>query len=85
MTTAIGFNCQKPEFCIIPGRCKEETLVYKATIETLETTKKYIGSTELLFKKRYYGHTGDFNKPPTEDSKGGTTLSAFYWQEKEGP
>ena len=57
--------------------------VYEAIIETPEETKKYIGSTELSFKKRYYGHTGDLSIPPTEDSKGGTTLSAYYWQQKE--
>ena len=35
---------------------------------------------------RYYGHTKDLSSlssPPTEDSKGGTTLSAYYWQQKE--
>ena len=78
-----GCNCQKPELCPMPGRCTEETLVYEATIETPEDTRKYIGSTELSFKKRYYGHTADLTNPPTEESKGGTTLSAFYWQEKE--
>ena len=40
-------------------------------------------SSKLSFKKIYYNHTGDLNTPPTEDSKGETTLSAFYWQEKE--
>lgn len=52
------------------------------TIETPEETKKYIGSKELSFKKRYYG-TGDLSSPATEDSKSRTTLSAYYWQQKE--
>ena len=51
----------------------EETLAYEATIETPDTTKKYIEK---------YEHTGDLNNPPTKDNKGGTTLSAFDWQEK---
>ena len=80
---ATGCNCQKPESCPMPGRCKEETLVYEATIETPTETKRYIGSTELSFKKRYYGHSTDLSNPPTEESKGGTTLSAYYWQQKE--
>ena len=77
-----GCNCQKPDLCPIPGRCKEKTLVYEATIETPDSTKKYIGSTELTFKKRYYGHNTDLTNPPTEDSKG-TTLSAHYWKQKD--
>ena len=50
-------NCQKREFCPTPGRCEEEKLVYEAMIETPEKTRKYIGSTELSFKKSYFNHT----------------------------
>lgn len=31
---------------------KTETIVYKATVETPESTRKYIGSTDLTFKKK---------------------------------
>ena len=67
----------------MPGRCKEETFVYEANIETTKETKRYIGSTEISFNKHYYGHITDLRYPPTEDSKGGTTLSAYNWRQKE--
>ena len=43
-----GCNCQKSKKanCPIPGRCKEEALVYKVTIATTDKIERYIGSTE---------------------------------------
>ena len=42
-----GCNGQKSKKakCPIPGRCKEETLIYKATVKTADCTERYIGST----------------------------------------
>ena len=74
-----GCNCQKSKKanCPIPGRCKEEALVYKATIVTTDKTERYIGSTENSFKSRYYGHAADMRE---KEKEGGTTLSTYYWK-----
>ena len=51
-----GCNPQtlKKDKCPIPGRCKEETLIYKAAVKTADCTEIYIGSTDNSFKSRYY-------------------------------
>ena len=73
-----GCNCQKSQKakCLIPGRCKEQALVYKATVETTDSTDRYIRRTENSFKSRQYGHVADMRK----EKEGGTTLSAHYWK-----
>ena len=72
-----GCNCQtsKKDKCPIPGSCKEETLIYKATVKTEDQTERYIGSTENSSKSRYYGHAADMNG---EEKEGGTTLSKYF-------
>ena len=76
-----GCNCQKSkkDKCPIPGRCKEETLIYKATVKTADQTERYIGSTENSFKSRYYGHAADMRG---DEKEGGTTLSTYFWKKK---
>ena len=54
-------NCRKKSECPLNGNCLQSGLVYQATIETDDTTQKYIGLTEGDFKTRYRNHTKSFN------------------------
>ena len=80
--TPKGCNCQISvrQNCPMPGRCREETLIYKATIETLDSTERYIGMTENSFKSRYGGHKGNLED---KDKEGSTTLSTYYHKKIE--
>ena len=61
----------------MPGNCKVESLVYKATISAPNTdTKHYIGMTEGMFKTRYTQHKASMRHPSKRSS---TVLSQYYW------
>ena len=72
-----GCNCQKKKDCPMPGNCKVESFVYKATISAPSTdTKHYIGMTEGMFKTRYTQHKSSMRHPSKRSS---TVLSQYYW------
>ena len=47
-------------FVSFHGQCCIKTVIYKAAINTDDSTKEYIGCTEGEFKTRYNGHTDSF-------------------------
>ena len=56
-------NCQahnKPN-CPLRGKCKTQSIVYKADIQVNSTTKNYNGLTEGDFKTRYGEHKNSFS------------------------
>ena len=59
-------SCRQKSECPLNGNCLELGLVYQATIETDDTTQKYIGLTENDFKTRYRNPTKSFNHKKTK-------------------
>ena len=73
-------NCQKPNNCPLQGNCLQEAVVYKATVTTPDTTKVYIGSTELSFKQRWYGHKASRARV---ENRTPTALASYVWNCKD--
>ena len=73
-------NCRKKSECPLNGNCLQSGLIYQATIETDDTTQKYIGLTEGDFKTRYRNHTKSFNH---KKYKMETELSKLVWSLKD--
>ena len=59
-------NCRKYA-CPVDGQCRSSAVIYKAKVETTETSKcrEYIGMAEADFKTRFYNHEFEFPKYPT--------------------
>ena len=75
-------NCIKKELCPLNRNCKNENIVYKATITSNEQTYSesiYIGIAETTFKKRYSNHKRSFNLAGYEND---TELSKDFWKRK---
>ena len=77
-------NCRgrvkDPNVCPLNGECKKKQLVYRADVESADSKMVYIGSTGNSFKERYATHKRSLSK---RESGAPTTLSAYYWQEKD--
>ena len=73
-------NCRQKSECPLNGNCLESGLVYQATIETDDTTQKYIGLAEGDFKTRYRNHTKSLNH---KKYKMETELSKLVWSLKD--
>jgi len=51
-------NCRNKSTCPLNGKCREKSLIYKASIITPDNkTMSYYGCCEMDFKARYYNHT----------------------------
>ena len=74
-------NCKKFECPMKESKtsCREESVIYEATVQDEKETKHYIGITENEFKKRYYQHRTDFNN---KDNSNSTALSKHIWNLK---
>merc|ERR1712096_567660 len=72
-------NC-KTEPCPLNKNCLTSNLIYKATVNTDNTTKTYIRSTSTTFKDRYRNHKASFNNKQKRYS---TELSNYLWQLKD--
>ena len=77
-----GFHNNQPHVCPLDGECRSSAVIYKATVDTTNPTKKqeYIGMAETEFKTRFYNHQTSF-KSYHQRSK--TTLSQYIWKMKE--
>ena len=65
------------------GRCREQCIVYQATVTTSEPgvdTETYTGMTKPKFKERYGNHKKSFNHREYSNE---TTLSNYVWRLKE--
>ena len=76
-------NCPRNKACPLDGNCLTTSLVYEATVTTLDDQeeKKYRGSTGGAFKDRFPTHTASFRH---EKYKTSTRLSKYIWELKEG-
>lgn len=74
-------NCTKFECPMKNNKtsCREEGVVYEATVQDEKETKYYIGITANEFKKRYYQHRSDFKNKECIDN---TALSKHIWDLK---
>ena len=75
--TTKNCNCKVKASCPLKGNCIQETVIYKATVSANSEEKTYIGSTEGLFKQRYYNHKSDFTN---EANKYNTALATYIWE-----
>ena len=73
-------NCRIKEDCPLDGdRCRQENIIYKATVSTSADEKDYIGSSGNSFKSRYAGHKTSFKHEKYQNS---TRLSRHVWSLK---
>jgi predicted GIY-YIG superfamily endonuclease len=75
-------NCQKKNQCPLDGNCLQERTVYEATVTCEDPTykpRKYIGSAETTFKKRFANHKKSFN---IEKYQNETELAKEVWRLK---
>ena len=73
-------NCRVKTECPLRGRCRESSMVYRAVVETDNTTASYVGLTDNQFKVRLANHKQSFQK---EKLKNATELSKYIWGLKE--
>ena len=73
-------NCRSKPHCPLNGCCREPTVIYKATITSVNPTKRYIGCTENEFKTRFYNHTQSLRH---REKRNATDLSKAFWQAKD--
>ena len=75
-------NCppaDKPN-CPLDGECTKEALVYHADVTARALTRRYMGATEPMWKKRYGNHRTSFSNPLRKSE---TCLSKYIWKLKE--
>ena len=75
-------NCQKSKVskCPLPGACNSNGVIYQATVtNSMGDEEHYLGLAKN-FKKRYSKHKASLK---TNKRKGSTTLSTYYWHEKD--
>ena len=54
----------------------QEKVVYRATVETKEEVKSYVGSAGNTFKERFNGHKSSFNSKTKQNT---TALAKYIW------
>ena len=69
-------NCRTKTSCPMLGRCRESSLIYKASAKTNGREMNYYGLCETEFKSRYYNHAQSFKHRQKSSS---TELSKFVW------
>ena len=72
-----GCNCRGGvAVCPLQGRCRTQSLVYKATVTSVEGEKSCIGQAASTFKLRYSNYKNSFINPSKKHS---TALSTYVW------
>ena len=67
-------KCNCRDQCPLPGKCRTDKVIYRATVETNEKNETYVGITAGEFKKRYQKHKSDF---VNQNTRNATTLSTY--------
>ena len=74
-------NCINKTNCPLDGECTKGALVYNTDVITERLPlRKYCGSTEPKFKKRWGNHKSSFVNPTRKNE---TCLSKYIWSLKE--
>ena len=80
-TSSPPCNCRNKKNCPLDGKCRESSIIYKASISSdSETQKHYYGLCETEFKLRYNNHIHSFKN---KQKKNATELSKEVWRLKE--
>ena len=72
-------NCRNKQACPLDGKCRSESIIYKATVESGNTYKHYYGLAEGEFKYRYNNHTKSFKNAQYANE---TVLFTHIWNLK---
>ena len=78
-TETASCNCRGAKTCPLNKNCCQNSVIYKATLETKNDTATYIGQAGQSFKERYNNHTKSFKNILYENE---TTLSKEVWKLK---
>ena len=73
-------NCRNKTNCPLNGGCREQAVIYKASIDSGSRTKYYIGCTGAEFKSWCYGHCNLFKNC---ERRNATELSKAVWKAKD--
>ena len=73
-------NCKNRDKCPLDGKCLSQCIIYKATVETGNNNKFYLGCCEGPFKSRFANHTKSFKHKLYAKE---TELSKYIWTLKE--
>jgi len=73
-------NCRDKQKCPLDGECRENGIVYQATVITKNNQKTYVGLTDTEFKQRYSNHKQSFVNPKLRNT---TELSKYVWELKD--
>ena len=65
--------------CPLPGACKQEGVIYQATVQNSKGNKETYVGLASKFKSRFYKHKASLETYSSENS---TTLSTHFWEEK---
>ena len=71
-------NCRAD--CPLPGQCRIQSVIYKATVVSDNNPETYTGLTSNEFKVRVQGHNSDFRHSYNRTK---TTLSGHIWNLKD--
>ena len=69
-------NCRKKDACPLRGNCLVKSVVYKATVSTIDSSQTYIGISGGEFKTRFNNHNKSFRHQKYENE---TELSKAVW------
>ena len=79
-----GNHCNCPrankDNCPLNGECTKGALVYHADVTARALTRRYLGATEPMWKKRFGNHKSSFANPVRKFE---TCLSKYIWNLKE--
>ena len=75
-------NCHRAnkDNCPLNGECTKGALVYHADVTARALTRRYLGATEPMWKKRFGNHKSSFANPVRKFE---TCLSKYIWNLKE--
>ena len=73
-------NCRIKANCSLEGRCRQSSIVHKATITSGDAARHYYSCSETEFKDRCYIHKQSFKYRHKSDS---TELSKAVWRAKD--
>ena len=77
----LPYNCRDKSNCFLNGRCREKSLVYKATVHVNNNNAvMYYGLCKTEFKSRYYNHLQSFKQ---QHKASATELSKHIWRCKD--
>ena len=73
-------NCRDKGSCPLNGNCLQKSFVYKAQVDSADSKKYYLGTSDDEFKFRYNNHTMSFQNRGYEKK---TELSKYIWNLKD--